>query len=339
MDSQIAQCVMTINFKGRSMAFISKSTALSALAALSVASNLIFISANHAAFAADEPIATDAQQPVKMSSEKPSVAEALSGDVSQKGFSFFLGLGLANVRYQETSTSIPTNSSAQATNLILNSGALYALNQDYLFSIEAQSTFYPQNVTESWTAPVPFSAGGYNFTSGMLQQDNFSISQSDTRLYLHKRISGNYFLLLGPSFDSSTFKRSMFVAYQTGVNVNNSTVIEESSSEILGNIGIGIDTEQVINRPYHYSANITFGLPVWRRVTNTSYSLDTFTSTQGYDLAIEGRYSWAFRKDAQIGAWMRYSESIRGNQILGPVELPTSKMDSASFGLEILWKI
>jgi hypothetical protein len=301
----------------------------------------ILFTANHAVYGADSTAAASSpntdNSSIVVDSKKQSVAAALSDDVSQKGFSFFLGFGAASVRYQETSTLLPLKTSAQATNIILNSGALYALNKDYLFSIENQSTFYPQDVTESWNATAPFSCCGYSYKSGPLQQDNFSIYQSDTHAYLYKRLSGSLFLMAGPSFGSSTFKRSSFVAEQPGVNVN-ASVVEESSSEILGNIGIGIDSEQVNDKPSHYSFNVVVGLPVWRRVTNTG-NTEVFAGTQGYDVVVEGRYSWAIRKELHIGAWARYSDSFRGDQVLGGIELPQSQLESESTGLELLWKL
>jgi len=266
-----------------------------------------------------------------LAEDKPEV------DVSKKGFSFFMGLGGSIVHYQETTRSFPIKSDVLASNMILNSGALYALDEDYLFSVENMSTFYPGNATESWNATSTFTVGANTYNRGLLQQNNFSLSQSNTILMLHKRIDGGWFVMAGPNFATNAFRRNAFVAV-SGVAISNST-IEESASEILANLGIGFESEQLRNSPTHYSFSLTAGLPVWRRLQNTDVPDVVFSSTDGYDIALEGRYSWALRKDAHVGLWGRLSSSIRGSQTIGAAELPDTRLDTANFGLDLLWKL
>jgi hypothetical protein len=263
--------------------------------------------------------------------------EVPAADVSEKGFSFFMGLGGSIVRYQETTRSYPIKSDVQASNMILNSGALYVLNEEYLFSVENMSTFYPGNATESWNATSTFTVNANTYNSGLLQQNNFSLSQSNTILMLHKRIESGWFVMGGPTFGTNSFRRNAFVAV-SGVAISNSTV-EESSSEILANLGIGFESEQLRNTPTHYSFSLTAGAPVWRRLQNTDVPNVVFSSTDGYDIALEGRYSWALRKDMHLGVWGRLSSSIRGSQTIGAAELPDTRLDTANFGLDLLWKL
>ena len=154
---------------------------------------------------------------------------------------------------------------------------------------------------------------------------------------LHKRIDGGWFVMAGPNFATNAFRRNAFVAV-SGVAISNST-IEESASEILANLGIGFESEQLRNSPTHYSFSLTAGLPVWRRLQNTDVPDVVFSSTDGYDIALEGRYSWALRKDAHVGLWGRLSSSIRGSQTIGAAELPDTRLDTANFGLDLLWKL
>lgn len=267
-----------------------------------------------------------------------AIAEEIPvADVSEKGFSFFMGLGASIVRYQEATRSFPIKSDVRVSNMILNSGALYALNEEYLFSIDNVSTFYPGNATESWNASNTFTVNSTTYNRGLLQQNNFSLSQSNTILMLHKRMENGWFVIGGSSFGTNSFKRNAFVA-TSGVAISNSTV-EESSSEILANLGIGYESEQLLNRPTHYSIRLTAGVPVWRRLQNTDVPDVVFTSTNGFDIALEGRYSWALRKDVHLGVWGRMSNSIRGSQTIGTAELPDTQLDTANFGLDLLWKL
>ncbi len=279
----------------------------------------------------------DSVNTVATEATQANVADAAKNSLAEKGFSFFMGVGMTSLRYQETSKNMPVKSDVQANNIILNTGALYSLTPEYLFSIDNFSTFYPVNASESWHASSPFTAGGSTFQTGILQQNNFTLSQSDTRLALHKRIANDWFVIAGPSLNSGSFKRNGVVAKQAGIN--STAVVEESFSEVNANIGLGLESEQVLKQDTHYSANLMIGTPVWRRLQNTNSPDKTFTTAKGYDIALTGRYSWAVREFAHIGLWGRLSSSYRDGQSLGNAELPRSRLESASSGLELLWKL
>ena len=270
-----------------------------------------------------------------------AVAENMTGgDLPEQGFSYFMGLGQIQTRYQESPSILPVKSTVKSSSLILISGALYALNRDFLFSMDNLTTFYPGTSTESWNATGP-TFNGVNLTSPLLQQNSFSLSQSSTQLLLHYRVKGQWFVIGGPSFVSHSFKRYSFViGPDKAVSTPSSTTVEESSNEVLLNMGVELESEQVLNQPDHYGLRLSVGLPVWRRLQNTSVPQYNFTSARGYDLSLDGRYSWAIRKDVQIGAWGRLSTSYRGNQTIGTtIEMPSSRLDSLGYGLELLWKL
>ncbi len=266
-------------------------------------------------------------------------ANMADDDSADNGFSYFLGLGQIHTRYRETASIQPVKTDTKSSSLILLGGALYALNRDWLFSIDNLTTFYPSTTTETWNATAP-TYNGTILTSPVLQQNSFSLSQSNTQLLLQYRLIGQWFVLGGPSFASHSFKRFSFVpGPDNAVNTLGNTTVEESSSEVLLNMGIGLESERVRNQPMHYGMRFSVGLPVWRRLENTALPQYAFTSTKGYDLSLDGRYSWAVRKDVQIGAWGQWSTSYRGKEIIWPYEMPASRLDGFAYGLELLWKI
>lgn len=265
-------------------------------------------------------------------------AESPPVDTSNQGFSYFMGLGQMQSSYQESISILPVKSKAKSSSLILLSGALYVLNEDYMLSLDSLSTFYPASSTESWTSTSPV-FNGIKLTSPLLQQNSFSLSVSNTQLALHKRIEGDWFLFGGPTFVSSSFKRYAFVAGpDKATNITNATV-EESSSELLGNIGLALESAQVRDAVTHYSLRASAGTPLWRRLQNTSAPQTVFTSAKGYDLAIEGRYSWAIHQKVQLGTWGRLSHSYRGKEVQGRLEMPASTLDNMGLGIELLWKL
>lgn len=261
-----------------------------------------------------------------------------SKDVSNQGFSYFMGLGQMQSTYQEAVSILPVKSKAKSSSLILLSGALYVLDENYLLSLDSLSTFYPGSSNESWTATAPV-FNGITLTSPLLQQNSFSLSVSNTQLALHKRIAGDWFVFGGPTFASSSFKRYAFIAGpDRATNITNATV-EESSSELLGNIGLALESGQVRDTETHYSLRASAGTPLWRRLQNTSAPNAMFTSTQGYDLALEGRYSWSIHSKVQLGTWGRVSHSYRGKEVQGRLEMPANTLDNLGVGVELLWKL
>jgi hypothetical protein len=274
-----------------------------------------------------------------LGSVSAQAAESLpSKDISDQGFSYFMGLGQMQSTYQEAVSILPVKSKAKSSSLILLSGALYVLDENYLLSLDSLSTFYPGSSNETWTATAPVFKG-ITLTSSLLQQNSYNLSLSNTQLALHRRITGDWFVFGGPTFASSSFKRYAFIAGpDNATNITNATV-EESASEVLGNIGLALESEQVRDAEIHYSLRASASTPVWRRLQNTSVSQAVFSSTKGYDLALEGRYSWSIHPKVQLGTWGRASHSYRGNEVQGRLELPASTLDNLGVGVELLWKL
>lgn len=80
-------------------------------------------------------------------------------------------------------------------------------------------------------------------------------------------------------------------------------------------------------------------MPLWRRLTNTESPTLQFDAAKGYDLSLEGSYSWALSRNIHLGSWGQWAVAHRGKQILGAAEMPKSRLDSLSYGLELLWKL
>lgn len=267
-------------------------------------------------------------------------ADAPPADVSNQGFSYFMGLGQLQSRYQESVSIMPVKSKAQSSSLILISGALFAVNEEYLMSLDSMTTFYPNTATESWNATTA-TFNGIKLTNPLLQQNSYNLSVSNTQLYLHKRIEGDFFVFGGPSFASNSFRRYSFAqGPDKAIATPSSTTVEETSSEFLANVGIELESSQVRNAPNHYSIRLSAATPLWRRLQNTSLPQYVFSSAKGYDLGVEGRYSWAIHKNVQLGGWGRVAHSYRDKQLIGTtVELPASTLDTFGYGLELLWKL
>ena len=270
--------------------------------------------------------------------------ETLTSAVSERGFSFFLGAGREQLIYSEKSRNplTPVKSSATVANPLLITGALYPVSADLLFSMTNATTFYPGEATERWNATGTTSNFGGNGTSvaagQLLQTNSFTLSQSNTEILAHYRLRDQLFVVGGPSLRTQTFKRYSFQPAATG------STVEESASEVVINVGLALESEKVRGAPNHYGVRLTAGVPAWRRVRNTTVPDLEFTSAKGWDAAVEGRYSHAVYHGVHLGIWAKWAVSERDSEILrfnagGSSELPDSRLENRSIGIELLWKL
>ena len=98
---------------------------------------------------------------------------------ADKGFSHFLGLARQELRYSETGSRYPFKTTASAGSPLLVTGALYAVNEQWLLSLDHETTFYAGRGNETWRATSATFAG-QPLTSPVLQTNRFSLSQSHT---------------------------------------------------------------------------------------------------------------------------------------------------------------
>jgi len=282
-----------------------------------------------------------------------SIAHAETGD--PRGYSFFMALGQQRLHYEEKASTLPVKTSVDVTNPLIITGALYAVSDDLLISLDAEATFAADTTTEKWKA-TSNNFAGTPLTNNILQEDQFKLQQSGTRLLGHYRLQDHWFLITGPAFRSQTFKRFGFQAgVDNATNIMSSQVVEESSSEILWQLGVALESEQLKDSKTHYSARLYTGIPLWREVENTLITSHTFDSTSGQDWVLEGRYSYAVHPKIHVGVWGQYSLSTRGSQktciaALGgnsaacgvnqsQAELPKSELRGLGYGIELLWKL
>lgn len=266
-------------------------------------------------------------------------AAPAAAPTDERGFSYFMGVGVQSATYREKPSIVPAESRARVTNPLLITGAVYALNADSLLSLDSETTFAPTTVTEKWTATTG-SINGVTLTDPVLQTNRFSLQESSTRMLLHYRVRQQLFAVGGPSFHSQSFKRFGFQAGADNVtSLPVDRTVEESISEVLLHLGVALESERVRNSRDHYSLHLTAGLPVWRRVENTAFPAHSFNGTGGLDLSLAARYSHALVPNVHVGLWGRASQSTRRAQVNGNVELPKATLTSVAGGVELLWKL
>ncbi|MEY2843879.1 MAG: hypothetical protein RI920_1916 [Pseudomonadota bacterium] len=260
-----------------------------------------------------------------------------------RGFSYFLGLAQQTTTYSERPSEdvlklrvITANKTKSA---MLVSGALYAFNDDLLLSLDNHSTFAPATSMERWRET----------TGALLQTNRFSLSQSNTRALAYLRARNDLFYIGGINFRSQSFKRFDFQSNDSRIDVTDLVPTEESTSEVVAEIGLAFEGERVKRSDRHYGFRLSVGTPLWRQTTNTGYPGLIFSNRQGWDANLEGRYSWALNDIAHIGLWGKYTFSERAAESLGytdsrtqearVAELPRSHLRSTTLGVELLWKL
>jgi len=262
---------------------------------------------------------------------------------ADRGFSYFLGLAQQTAAYSERPSAdllgVRAITSNKTKSAMLVSGALYAFNDDLLMSLDNHSTFAPAISMERWR----------EVDGGLLQTNRYSFSQSNTRALAYLRTHKDVFFTGGVNFRSQSFKRYDFRAQDSRVDTSSSVPTEESTSELVGEVGLAFEGERVKHSATHYGLRFSMGVPLWRQVTNTSYPSLTFSDRGGWDTNLEMRYSWAVNDMAHLGLWGKYTFSVRKSQRQGYVdadtgaartaELPDSHLRTTALGLELLWKL
>ncbi len=269
-----------------------------------------------------------------------------------RGFSYFLGLAQQTTSYSEKPSIFKVSMATKTRSAMLVSGALYAFNDDLLMSLDNLSTFAPVSSRETWlarssTLPVKDPDTGNwvetPVTGPLLQTDRFSLSQSNTRVLGYLRSMNHTFFVGGLNFRSQSFKRYDFKVYQKQIVGEQPTPTEETSSELVAELGVAFESERVKATATHYGARVTVGTPLWRRTTNTNYPDLVFDHRGGWDANVEGRYSWSLTEIVHMGVWGKYTFSERSSQVFtdggDKFELPRSHLRSTTVGVELLWKL
>lgn len=274
-----------------------------------------------------------------------SAAWAMSHD---RGFSYFTGLGWRTTTYTEEASSVRARSSVSTRSALLVAGAAYALHPDWLAVLDNTSTFAPGTAVEQWHATgatVPYAVSPTQIedravNGSLLQRNRFSLSQSTTRAMALWRVAPQTFVSGGLELHSHAYKRFAFDVVQPDVVAQpRDSVVDESVSEVLLQLGSALESERVKHASRHYSLRWGVAVPVWRRVENTLMPDMPFTGTRGWDLHVEGRYSFAVHDMVHIGGWAQYLYARRERQAKGWYELPRSTMRGLSVGIELLWKL
>ena len=266
-----------------------------------------------------------------------AAGQALAAD---GGFSYVMGLGAQSFRYEEKTAGLPVNSMIRSSGPLLVTGGLYQLPGGHMFSLDNETTFYPGSGSETWRSRSDV-FNGITLRDRELQRNAFSMRQNHTQLSGHWRVAPIWFASGGVALRTLSFKRYSFVIGPDGaVSTPAITTVEESMSEVMGTLGVALVSGPLQGSQVHYGLRASVGLPLWRRVENTSQPQALFKGTRGSDFALEGRYSRAVMPDLHLGAWGKYALSRRGVQTQGStLELPASRMHSVAAGIELLWKL
>jgi hypothetical protein len=290
-------------------------------------------------FAAALAVCSVAVVPVRALAQTPSAA----AEAADSGYSYLLGLARMDHTYREFPRSLPVQSKVRTSSPMLATGALYAVHPGLLFSLSSEVTYFPDTARETWTA-TGASFNGLTLTDRVLQTNQASFSHSDTRLHGLYRVNDQGFVVGGPSVRTQSFRRHSFeVGADNAVSLPRSTTVEETSTEVMFSLGLGVESGGVKGRSSHYSARALVSVPMIRKVENTNHPGVTFDGTRGYDLSLEGRYSLAVHPGMHVGLWGRWSEVRRSaqSQTSGTttLELPRHEQSALGYGIELLWKL
>lgn len=225
---------------------------------------------------------------------------------------------------------------------MIRTGGLYAINDNFNFSIDATATFAPEDSMEDWVNSE---------TSEILQNNIVTLQTTNTLVLGHYKFASNWQLLAGGSFNEEEFKRFKFKALSENVADLSGYTVEESIAHIDLHLGVGYGSDIIQGQGTHFSARAIIGTPLWSRTKNTSYPDVQWSDANGYNLQLQTRYSVALSHDFHIGAFLNYSYTERNSdsventyndflaQNVAIAELPDSETQVITIGLELLWQL
>lgn len=269
-------------------------------------------------------------------SSMPLLAAEPQDSEQQGGFSYFT-TGFEHVSYEEM---IPGMSSSVAVlSPVINTGALYDLNEKWGFSLDAFSTFSSSNCLEKWENK-----------NGLSQTNQFQYNKTATNVLVHYKVTPQWRIVMGPSFTYQVYKRFQRKSFQP----NNPTFVgtwEENSSDIFLDTGIAYNSGSLYSdERWHSYFKVTAGLPLWSATCNTAIDSITFNdfSIRGmaemgiaYQLVKGVSLGWY----AQLGYEKRFQEGPKFWRIDENtdkplyVTLPAAETLSISSGLQLLWQL
>ena len=256
------------------------------------------------------------------------------------GFSYLMGLGWQDFRYEEKGSTLPFRSVGKSGGPVLVAGGLYELDNGHQFSVDSENTFYAGRGSEHWRSTSAV-FNNVTLSTPELQRNGFGLRQSHNQFTGHWKLPVRWYASGGVALRTQSFKRYSFVVGpDNAVNVPVGTTIEESASEVLGSVGLAYESGALRGQDVHYGFRTSLAAPLWRRVENTSQPQAQFNGTRGWDWALEGRYSRAVIPHVHVGAWGKWQVSTRGAQTRGnTLELPASRLNAWAAGIELLWKL
>ncbi|WP_158132886.1 outer membrane beta-barrel protein [Vibrio navarrensis] len=255
------------------------------------------------------------------------------------GYSYFT-FGLENITYQENFPA--TQSEVIATNLVLNSGGLYRINDQFDFSIDALATFSPSSADEEWHQ------GGQ-----LMQTNQFEYTKASTTVLLHYKWQDDWRLVAGPAFSYQTYKRFALRGENGYVNpvFSEDSTWEEKSTDIFLDAGIAYDSGHLYGAsPWRVSGRWTAGIPVWSVTENTRFANVQFDDF-GFRTSAEASLSYRIMPGLSL-AWyvmMGYEkrfESDPQNVMIKDAQgvpqqrqawLPDADTWTLSSGIQALW--
>lgn len=264
--------------------------------------------------------------------------------VSYDGYAFMV-LGSESVNYQEKASLGPIESSVSANNIVLVSGGLTRVNDDFDFSIVTTSTLFANSATEQWRLSGDY---GSLTKNTLLQENSFDIIGSKFKMLIHYKQTQNFRFVFGPAYTLDTFKRYNWESKNPVVS-DEVSIQEERYASLHAHLGIAYESYAAAIEGFRYSLELTYGQPLWQEVKNTKeeYNNLEYSSHKGHNIDASMNATYTLDKGIEVGLYLAYSQQYREageiqrvniNDELFDVEWPENYLTHYRSGLIFVWK-
>jgi len=267
---------------------------------------------------------------------------ALADQIEFDGYSYFV-IGKESLNYQENPISQGVSTDTSINNIAIRTGGLYPINDIMDFSIDTSTTLLPATAFETWSVNSDSSGDALRaflpYPNRPVQQNDFRLSTSSFQALAHYKHRDQFRSVYGVNFSLDSFKRFNWTTSQGGSVVLTEGAVEEDTSILNAVIGLDYESDGLARHGNRWQMRVLYLKPVWRNTLNTSNPKNTFTSTSGFGISIQGAYNFRIYKGIEVGIFSSYAYRYEDSEIQGNIELPKNTFSNLFTGVQLSWKL
>lgn len=254
------------------------------------------------------------------------------------GFSYF-AVGVENITYEEKASIASVKTKATISNPVLITGGLFNINDQWDFSLRAESSLFPGDSKESWSVKEGQTLGALIPSDNPIQTNQFTMTTSSTRVMSHYKLTPQVRFMAGGEYALVTFKRFQFATDYPATVTLTPGVVEESVGVFDLSLGLAYESNPSVNSDMRYHLSLTVDKPLYKKLINSNAPDVIFNSTEGIGFNGMAGITFQMTKNLHLGTVVAYDyrefeKEVKINPATGlSIEIPENLTLHTKFSL------